>query len=453
MKVFFPQSPVKSAGKSNIPWLAGFFACFGFIFLFELLFQTEARKIEYENRLQTISYGSVLLAHADRELNSLLFISSGIGGYLAAYHQKLDTKKIYAILANLYSGGKNIRNFGIAIGYRLTYVHPLKGNEKALGLDYRNIPQQWPQVEQAISSGRGILAGPIQLVQGGSGFIYRHPIFIQGKYWGMLSTVIDADAFVQNAFGDLQNDDFDIAIRNINAKGEAGETFFGTPALFANKHVVVMTSEVPGGKWEFALNAKKSSSASTLLLVARLTGYLLSLFVGFGVYFFLHDRAKLTQLALYDSLTGLANRRLLIDQLEQTLSRMSRIDDSLCAVFFFDLNGFKKINDRFGHKVGDTVLSTVAQRIRAEIRVSDLAARLGGDEFVIVIENTSREHIKNLEQRLRESIAQPIKFDDFDLHTSAAIGIALYPHDGRKSEDLLKIADERMYDDKNKNRT
>lgn len=153
-----------------------------FVALFELILQSESRKIETESQLNAVSYGSVLRAKADRELNSLLFISSGIASYLTVYHQNLESEKVQAVLANLYSGGKLIRNFGVAVGYRLSYVYPMKGNEKAIGLYYPDQPKQWPQVKQAIDSRHGVLAGPVDLVQGGRGLIYRQPIYIDGQY-------------------------------------------------------------------------------------------------------------------------------------------------------------------------------------------------------------------------------------------------------------------------------
>lgn len=154
---------------------------------------------------------------------------------------------------------------------------------------------------------------------------------------------------------------------------------------------------------------------------------------------------------MYDSLTGLANRRLLVDRLDQTISRLGREENAICTVFFFDLNHFKKINDRFGHKTGDVVLSTIAQRVREEIRASDTVARLGGDEFVIAtVDNKGSVYVEQLEERLRSIIRKPIEMDGFDLHVDVSLGIAAYPQDGKSTGELLKIADQRMYEDKNK---
>lgn len=262
--------------------------------------------------------------------------------------------------------------------------------------------------------------------------------------------MIDTDAFLEAAFGDERDTKaYQFAIRSLSAEGAPSSLLYGSAKLFDMPGAELLTSDVPGGKWQYAILSTRSNSTQTLLLTARAISYLLSLLLGVAVYAFLRDRAKLTEQAMYDSLTGLANRRLLQDRMHQIMSRIRRTPDAFCALVFFDLNGFKKINDRFGHKVGDVVLSTIAQRIRTELRGSDTIARLGGDEFVIVVEQGTRKDIEQMEQRLRTCVAEPIPFEDgFDLRVSAAVGVSYYPEDGDNCDMLLKAADHRMYEDK-----
>ncbi|MCB1000231.1 MAG: EAL domain-containing protein [Acidimicrobiales bacterium] len=154
--------------------------------------------------------------------------------------------------------------------------------------------------------------------------------------------------------------------------------------------------------------------------------------------------------AFTDALTGLPNRRLLVDRLRQSLGRSHRQDRPL-AVMFIDLDGFKAINDGRGHGAGDRVLGEVARRIGAEIRVHDTAARLGGDEFVVLLEDADRAVAEDVAERLLDSISADIDLGDRAYALSATIGVALC--DGTHAtpgvpEELLRRADIAMYSGK-----
>lgn len=150
--------------------------------------------------------------------------------------------------------------------------------------------------------------------------------------------------------------------------------------------------------------------------------------------------------AYYDGLTGLPNRVLLADRLQLELSKSQR-DGKKVAIAFIDLDGFKEVNDEFGHEAGDHVLITVAERITSCLRAHETVARLGGDEFVAVITGLSAEQESLLViNRILASLATPIPFGDFSLSVSASIGLTFYPqsleYDG---EQLLRQADQAMY--------
>ena len=149
--------------------------------------------------------------------------------------------------------------------------------------------------------------------------------------------------------------------------------------------------------------------------------------------------------AHFDALTGLPNRQLLKDRLEQHLSN-ARIDDHSGALLFLDLDRFKEINDLFGHSVGDAVLVQAARRITSVVRDRDTVARLGGDEFVVVLPNIRNESIvRTTAERLLEKLGDPFTVQEIDHYVSASIGIVLFPEDGDSVETLLKNADAAMY--------
>ena len=154
---------------------------------------------------------------------------------------------------------------------------------------------------------------------------------------------------------------------------------------------------------------------------------------------------ELEHQANHDALTGLANRNLLRDRLEQGL-RVAHRYGRACSVAFIDLDNFKLINDSLGHDVGDQVLKIVGERLAACIREGDTVARLGGDEFVLLVTEHGRDSGRlRVAQRVIAAIAQPFAIDQREFKVTCSIGIASFPHDGADADTLLRNADTAMY--------
>lgn len=159
----------------------------------------------------------------------------------------------------------------------------------------------------------------------------------------------------------------------------------------------------------------------------------------------LHQANKaLEHMALHDTLTRLPNRALLADRIEQTIETAHR-SKSRFTVLFLDLDGFKAVNDAYGHAVGDFLLVECAQRIRAAVHPEDTVARFGGDEFVVLSQRGDAEDIATLASEIVEIVSQPYTIRDYELRLSASIGIAIYPEDGQDPHALLVNADAAMY--------
>jgi diguanylate cyclase (GGDEF)-like protein/PAS domain S-box-containing protein len=157
-----------------------------------------------------------------------------------------------------------------------------------------------------------------------------------------------------------------------------------------------------------------------------------------------HEK-KLQHIAHYDALTGVPNRVLLADRLLQALARAKR-DHGLMAVCYLDLDGFKPVNDNFGHEAGDKVLVEITRRIKEAIREDDTVARLGGDEFVVLLVGMQvPEECAGSLNRLLEVINLPIEMQGQSIRISASIGVALYPEDDHDPDTLLRHADQAMY--------
>jgi len=155
--------------------------------------------------------------------------------------------------------------------------------------------------------------------------------------------------------------------------------------------------------------------------------------------------AQAQRLADRDALTGLYNRRRMLEFLEAAIGEAA-LQGQYVGLLFIDLNGFKGINDEYGHVAGDKILTTAATRIAARVRTGDLVCRYGGDEFVVVLPSVpDTAAVTRVADTIRERVALPYWIQGNEQHLTAAIGESMYPHDGDTAEALLHQADQAMY--------
>jgi len=157
-------------------------------------------------------------------------------------------------------------------------------------------------------------------------------------------------------------------------------------------------------------------------------------------------------LAYHDTLTGLPNRLLLNDRLSVAIAQAHR-NRSRIALALLDLDGFKRVNDGYGHAVGDELLRRIGHRIRELLRKADTVARMGGDEFTLLLEDLRRpEDAAILARKVLEALAQPYTLAGKELYVTASVGISLYPRDGKGADELVSNADAAMYQAKDEGR-
>jgi diguanylate cyclase (GGDEF)-like protein len=156
-------------------------------------------------------------------------------------------------------------------------------------------------------------------------------------------------------------------------------------------------------------------------------------------------REQLTYVARHDTLTGLFNRSHAHEKLDALLAEVQR-DGIEIALFYIDLDRFKEVNDSYGHPFGDALLKAAARRIRCLAKEGDILARLGGDEFLLVTRHeTTTDYPKRLAANLVEALSAPFKIEDSQIEIGASIGVAMAPHDGKNTEELLKNSDMALY--------
>lgn len=154
---------------------------------------------------------------------------------------------------------------------------------------------------------------------------------------------------------------------------------------------------------------------------------------------------RLSRLAHYDPLTDIPNRILFRDRLEHAI-RLAERDGTSFTLMFIDLNGFKQVNDNFGHDVGDGLIRVCAERLGSCLRRSDSVARMGGDEFTLLLQNIdSHTDVAHLAEKVIHALSQPVDINGHSVVVGASVGIAIFPHAGRDADTLLKHADVAMY--------
>lgn len=414
-----------------------------------------AQSIEAQKREAVQALG-VIRARIEGQLSANLIAIRGLRAELVI-NPSISQQRFYTLTEQLLSDDLQIRHIAIAPDLIVRHVYPPAGNQDVIGLDYRTSPEQWPVVQQAIERREILLAGPLNLVQGGRALVARLPVFMDqtetARLWGLIAEVIDIDELLYAAGFTAQDQQFNYALRGRDGQGINGEHIAGNNVVWQQDYVSVPVN-VPGGHW---LLAAKPSSATWL---ADRYGYSLRWTIGTTLVLLLSGVLSLllvTQTRLrgalstisyqarFDALTELPNRTYFIQQVEQVLRTAKRHREGF-AMLFIDLDHFKEVNDSLGHDAGDDMLQQVAQRILKATRPEDLVARLGGDEFVVVLRHiTDPMMAERHAQRLVNALAPTLTIAQNDVHVGASVGIAIYPTDGASVSELLKHADLAMY--------
>nr|WP_320135648.1 diguanylate cyclase [uncultured Amphritea sp.] len=370
------------------------------------------------------------------------------------------------------------------------YIQPLESNREALGFNVYSNPARKKSMQMAKALRVDTATDIIQLVQleqNDPGFLVFSPVF---KSVDPADDSMDGyeslKGFVVGGFqvSAILDPSFQLGVQKymelyIYENGNPAEKVYGDASILTAieadeglHHQFVM--RYAQHEWTFNLNVPKS--AITALQVNDMLGFL-AVQVLFGVLavlitlsaFGYHERLsrlvdsrtdelkrvndQLHHYAFYDALTGLPNRRLFLDRLKQALMLCQRNHSEL-ALLYMDLNGFKFVNDSFGHEQGDQLLIEVSRRFDAVLRHSDTLARLGGDEFTLLLADSPKQNdIMSIVNKLTECLKEPIILGDTSLVIENSIGVAVFPRDGATLVELMAAADTAMYAAKKQSNT
>lgn len=238
-----------------------------------------------EERLETAEELGKLRARMESLVNADIQLIRGLISYVKA-RPDLDQEEFSRIAGDLWStAGGRIRNLALARDLVISHMYPVAGNEKALGLNYRTTPAQWPQVKQAIDNNELVIAGPLNLVQGGAGLIARFPVFLhadgagKGRLWGIVSSVIDFDAFIRDVAWARYAEKYRIALIGRDGEGREGDVFRGAPEVREDEPVYLDVNLV-SGHWTVAGLPRGGWAEHSDLLLINIAGAVIMFVLG-----------------------------------------------------------------------------------------------------------------------------------------------------------------------------
>ncbi|MGP8308701.1 diguanylate cyclase [Vibrio sp. YIC-376] len=434
-------------------FLTFFMLCVGII---ELLHRNQQELNQEQLQVETKEQLSILRSNLEAELMADIYKASTLGTLVTLLPES-DERKLGFAANRILEKSKNITSIGVAENDVVSHVFPLSGNESVIGLDYRMIPEQWAQVQKAREIQEIFIAGPVSLVQGGQGLIVRVPVFrdppFNQDYWGVISAIINFDSLLK-ATGVIDfSQRYPLTIRGYDSGGEFADIFFGVPNLSKTRYAKE-TVHFPYGSWVLAVFSGDTLEHQIPWYVAnlvRLIGYpiLFALSIALIAIYRLYIIADTR--ALHDELTHLPNRRYFMQSYKQQFELAKRYGKRYgFALINIDLDRFKYINDTLGHDAGDKVLCATALRIKNSLRRSDMVARMGGDEFLVMVYSPkSEESLLALIQKVRSALcSSPVIYDQKPIILNVSVGYSMFERSFESPEQMMKIADKRMYDQK-----
>ncbi len=246
--------------------------------LIELLLWQIGVSARSQSSQELLLRGAEVRSALETRLRDGIYLSRGLVSFLQSQRGLQEPEKVEAWLASMNQEVDYLINIGIAPDNRIALIFPREGNEAALGLYYPDVPKQWAAVQQIMRSQQPALAGPLPLVQGGMGLIYRTPVYMDGAYWGLVSTVMDAPALLGMVDSEPRWQDLNLQLQRL--EGEQYARFWGAD-LQPGRMQQAMLIPLPGVTWRLVLQ-QRGEDAQLLLYRLGLYAALLLLLLAVG---------------------------------------------------------------------------------------------------------------------------------------------------------------------------
>ncbi len=282
------------------PYLAAISASLAILAGVGILDRSEQERFGQHNRANTLDRLTTVRSKLESSLNSRLFLMRGLVADIS--HNPNITEAEFAATARiLVAEQTGIRNISLVKGTTIAYIYPLLGNEKAIGVDLTAVPKQRQILEDVINTRKTLLAGPVQLLEGGAGFVSRSPIFLTppgaepetGVYWGLIGLILDKNTLIEEAGLNDPQDKLQYAVQGKDGRGVSGEVFFGDKSIFQSNPVVLEVT-LPNGSWVLAAIPTQGWPENSPLRGWLLSGGgLLAVLSGLAVFSWVYGPQKL----------------------------------------------------------------------------------------------------------------------------------------------------------------
>ena len=397
-------------------------------------------EIEYINETYSTKLESLLdsLFHKTDIFESVIITQEG----------ELSEEIFNNLAQSVIAENNGIRAIQCLPGGTVEFCYPIEGNEKAIGGNVFRNEKRRADAILAKETHEITLSGPYALTQGGFGIVARNPIYLteeDGKeaFWGFSVVVLELpEALDSLLLQEIERNGFQYRLSTV-VEGE--RIVISQTEKYEERDAIAEEIAVPNHAWQMEVSPKKGwyniiNSALILVISLGITALVTVL-----VYILEERNQNLKEWADRDSLTGLINRRRLMDY----IGLRCRDTKMPLALLYCDINNFKTINDTYGHEQGDTVLKETAKRMKRALWKEDIVARVGGDEFIIILERCHEiEDCKKCIAKIRAEIAKPLQLSQVEIFVSTSVGYAFFPKETQDVQELIRLGDERMYRDK-----
>lgn len=390
-------------------------------------------------------------AKANEVLSRLLYKAQTLSALVVKGHRGVEN---FEQTAAIIIDDPAILNVLIAPGGIVTNVYPLNGNEAVIGLDFFSEGAGNREAVRAKETGRLVLGGPFESVQGGQVLVGRLPVFLHTpagteRFWGLVSVTLKYPQALDGAgLNELQAQGFAYEVWRVNPDSGEKQIIsssgynYNKKVRYIEKHVSVQNTD-----WYFRILPVRAWYEYPETWVLVFLGFCMSALVAFVVQNNSELKAlksNYEKLSHTDALTGIHNRRYFVEAASTQIERVARTAGNAFMVIF-DIDNFKQINDMYGHPAGDDVLKHIVSKVKGIIRPYDLFARHGGDEFTILITDIDEPDVRNLVERIRLAIfEEPFVCGETRLPVTASFGIAPVTPAGSVMT-AIDLADKALY--------
>ncbi|MCL2213999.1 MAG: sensor domain-containing diguanylate cyclase [Treponema sp.] len=363
-----------------------------------------------------------------------------------------DSGDSFDIIAPALVDDPSIRNVLIAPDGIVSKVYPLSGNESVIGLNFFSEGAGNKEAVLARELGDLVLGGPFNLIQGGQALVGRMPVYTdtstgEQKFWGLVSVTLNFPQVLDHSELDIFDEfGYSYELWRINSDTGERQIIAGNYSDNTSSHFIERSVKILNAEWFVRISPVRmwyNYPENIVLIIAGICISFIVFFVMQNNFDMKNMQVIFEQMAISDPLTGIFNRRHFMDIMSINIEKSRRKKED-CYIIMFDIDGFKQINDTYGHQIGDKVLIEVTTRIKSHIRPYDLFARYGGEEFIIFTTDISKTDVKDMAERLRVSLCgSKYEYDRVSVNSSSSFGIAhIFDYDLDKA---VKHADEALY--------